>query len=203
MKYQIISDKLINNGGNSTVHITEVWLQDDNRTVFIYTGDCISSMLSVDYLSSDIKIDDIEQIELEVLNYRESNVQSDYFELHRNCLFRYIEELYNTKMEYEYISYEWLPENIQQQITEEQRQYVEDSGLLYSTNGCRVKVPTDVDDEIVLFIDHKLGSLKDTLSASLDRLKDKAMIDKEYMDDDDYGALLVTIKDLEYWLSRQ
>ena len=203
MKYQIIDSKLVNNGGKSLIHITEVWLQEENRTVFVYTGESLSTIVTVDYLSSNLEIEDFDQVEIESLTYYEPVVHSDYFDLHRDCLYRYTEAVNSDLMRYTYVAFDWLPVDIQSQITKEQQQYVAESGSLYKTNGCRFEVPTEDVSELILFTGHQPKSLKETLSASLSRLKDKAMIDKEYMDTDDYGELMTTINYVEYWLSKQ
>ena len=97
-----------------------------------------------------------------------------------------------------------LPAVYQQQITNKERQYVEEVfGDYFNTDGYTVYIFTEDDDEKEItekVPQHK--SLQNTLAACLFRLQATYECNHEVMDADDIGDLLTTIEDVKYYMNQ-
>ena len=206
MNYKVISHDYEDTGGHCMVSVLEVWLPDENRTVFVNVGEGYCTITTVNHIISDIEIDDFDKITIATLSYRDVDdftVTNDYFELCRYCLFEYLKKDCMYGCYREALPYEWLLPVFKDQVLLIERQFVEDecSGT-FDTDGCHVWIPTpDGDREISEKIpQHK--SLQNTLAACLYRLQATYECNHEVMDADDLGDLLTTIEDVKYYMNQ-
>ena len=208
MNYNVISHNYLNTGGHCMISVFEVWLPDENRTVFVNVGEGYCTITTVNHIMSDIEIDDFDKITITTLSYKESDdctVTNRYFELCRYCLFEYLKKNCKYMGYTESLPFVWLPAVYQQQITNKERQYVEEVfGDYFNTDGYTVYIFTEDDDEKEItekVPQHK--SLQNTLAACLFRLQATYECNHEVMDADDLGDLLTTIDDVKYYMTTE
>ena len=189
------------------VSVFEVWLPDENRTVFVNVGEEYCTITTVNHIMSDLEIDDFDKITVATLNYNDSDdctVTNEYFELCRYCLFEYLKKDCKYMGYTKSLPFAWLLPVYQQQITNKERQYVEDVfGDYFNTDGYRVYIFTEDDDEKEItekVPQHK--TLQQTLAACLYRLQATYDCNHEVMDADDIGDLLTTIEDVKYYMNQ-
>ena len=207
MNYKVISHDYENAGGHCMVSVFEVWLPDENRTVFVNVGEGYCTITTVNHIMSDIEIDDFDKITIATLSYKDVDdftVTNDYFELCRYCLFEYLKKNCKYMSYTESLPFVWLPAVYQQQITNKERQYVEEVfGDYFNTDGYTVYIFTEDDDEKEItekVPQHK--TLQQTLAACLFRLQATYECNHEVMDADDIGDLLTTIEDVKYYMNQ-
>ena len=208
MNYQIMNHEYLNTGGHCMVSVFEVWLPDENRTVFVNVGEGDCTITTVNHIMNDIEIDDFDKITVATLSYRESDeyaLNNDYFELCRYCLFEYLKKNCKYMGYTQSLPFVWLPAVYQQQMTNKERQYVEEVfGDYFNTDGYTVYIFTEDDDEKEItekVPQHK--SLQNTLAACLFRLQATYECNHEVMDADDIGDLLTTIEDVKYYMTTE
>ncbi len=208
MNYNVISHNYLNTGGHCMISVFEVWLPDENRTVFVNVGEEYCTITTVNHIMSDLEIDDFDKITVATLNYKESDdctVTNEYFELCRYCLFEYLKKDCKYMGYTESLPFVWLPAVYQQQITNKERQYVEEVfGDYFNTDGYTVYIFTEDDDEKEItekVPQHK--TLQQTLAACLYRLQATYECNHEFMDADDLGDLLTTIEDVKYYMTTE
>lgn len=202
MKFKVISHEYRNTGGNTMVSVFQIYLIDQNRTVFVNCGERSAYMTTVDYVNH-FDPDDYDEITIEWVDFTQgmSAEICTYYDVFSHCLYEWLKsdcKHYHYRMG---IHYCWLPEAVRVQISTQQKDFVEDEmGGDFYTDGYYVYVPTpsDEDDEIPVVTKHK--SLHDTLAACLGRLTDKLEIDGVHMAADDLHELRVTIADVHHYL---
>lgn len=189
------------------VSVFEVWLPDENRTVFVNVGEGYCTITTVNHIMSDIEIDDFDKITIATLSYKdvdEFTVTNDYFELCRYCLFEYLKKDCMYGCYSESLPFAWLLPVYQQQISDLERQYVEEVfGDYFNTDGYTVYIFTEDGDEKEItekVPQHK--TLQNTLAACLYRLQATYECNHEVMDADDIGDLLTTIEDVKYYMNQ-
>ena len=147
MNYTIISHDYENTGGHCMISVFEVWLPDENRTVFVNVGEEYCTITTVNHIMSDLEIDDYDKITVATLNYKESDdctVTDKYFELCRYCLFEYLKKDCKYMGYTESLPFVWLLPEYQQQISSLERQFVDDEyGDGFDTDGYCVIIPTE------------------------------------------------------------
>lgn len=202
MKYRIISHDYRNTGGNTMVSVFQVYLADQNRTVFVNCGEHSASMTTVDYVNN-FDPDYYDQITVVSVDFTEdlSAEICTYYDVFSHCLFEWLKsdcKHYRCTMG---IHYCWVPAVVRMQISDFQKDFIEDElNDLFYTDGYNVFVPTPSgeDDEIPIVSKHK--PLHDTLAACLGRLTDKLDVDQECMTAEDLQELRKTIADVYYYL---
>lgn len=207
MNYQIMNHEYLNTGGHCMVSVFEVWLPDENRTVFVNVGEGDCTITTVNHIMNDIEIDDFDKITVAMLSYREPDeyaVTNDYFELCRYCLFEYLKKDCMYGCYRESLPYEWLLPAFKVQVLLIERQFVEDecSGT-FDTDGYHVWVPTPDGDRELSVKEPQRKSLQQTLVACLDRLQATYDCNNEFMDADDLSDLLTTIDDVKYYMTTE
>lgn len=202
MKYRVISHDYRNTGGNMMVSVFQIYLVEQNRTVFVNCGENSASITTVDYVNN-FEPDDYDEITIESVDFTEgmSAEICTYYDVLSYCLYEWLKsdcKHYHYRMG---VHYCWLPTAVRMQISTEQKDFVEDeqNGSFY-TDGYNVYVPTpsDDDDEIPIVCKHK--SLHDTLAACLGRLTDKLEVDQFHMESEDLRELRSTIQDVYHYL---
>ena len=189
------------------VSVLEVWLPDENRTVFVNVGEGHCTITTVNHIMSDIEIDDFDKITVAMLSYREPDeyaVTNDYFELCRYCLFEYLKKDCMYGCYRESLPYEWLLPAFKVQVLLIERQFVEDecSGT-FDTDGYHVWVPTPDGSRELSVKEPQRKSLQQTLAACLYRLQATYDCNNEFMDADDLSDLLTTIDDVKYYMTTE
>lgn len=204
MNYNVISHNYENTGGHCMISVFEVWLPDENRTVFVNVGEDYCTITTVNHIMSDLEIDDFDKITVATLNYKESDnytVTNEYFELCRYCLFEYLKKDCKYMGYAESLPFVWLLPVYQQQISDLERQFVEDEcGDCFGTDGYIVVVPTEDGEREVTEVIAQRASLQTTLAECYDRLQQMFDCNHEVMDADDLGALLTTMENLTYYM---
>lgn len=188
------------------VSVFEVWLPDENRTVFVNVGEKYCTITTVNHIMSDIEIDDFDKITVATLNYKESDdctVTNEYFKLCRHCLFEYLKKDCKYFGYRESLPYEWLLPAFKVQVLLIERHFVEDEcGGTFDTDGCHVWVPTPDGDREVTEVIPQHKTLQQTFAACLYRLQATYECNHEVMDADDIGELLTTIEDVKYYMNQ-
>ena len=207
MNYRIMNHEYLNTGGHCMVSVFEVWLPDENRTVFVNVGEGHCTITTVNHIMSDIEIDDFDKITVAMLSYREPDeyaVTNDYFELCRYCLFEYLKKDCMYGCYRESLPYEWLLPAFKVQVLLIERQFVEDecSGT-FDTDGYHVWVPTPDGSRELSVKEPQRKSLQQTLAACLYRLQATYDCNNEFMDADDLSDLLTTIDDVKYYMTTE
>lgn len=207
MNYRIMNHEYLNTGGHCMVSVLEVWLPDENRTVFVNVGEGHCTITTVNHIMSDIEIDDFDKITVAMLSYREPDeyaVTNDYFELCRYCLFEYLKKDCMYGCYRESLPYEWLLPAFKVQVLLIERQFVEDecSGT-FDTDGYHVWVPTPDGSRELSVKEPQRKSLQQTLAACLYRLQATYDCNNEFMDADDLSDLLTTIDDVKYYMTTE
>ena len=207
MNYNVISHNYLNTGGHCMISVFEVWLPDENRTVFVNVGEEYCTITTVNHIMSDLEIDDFDKITVATLNYKESDdctVTNEYFELCRYCLFEYLKKDCKYMGYFELLPFVWLLPVYQQQISSLERQFVEDEyGDYFETDGYHVTVPTEDGEREVTEVIPQHKTLQQTLAACLVRLQATYECNHEVMDADDLGDLLTTIDDVKYYMTTE
>ena len=207
MNYQIMNHEYLNTGGHCMVSVFEVWLPDENRTVFVNVGEGDCTITTVNHIMNDIEIDDFDKITVATLSYREPDeyaVTNDYFELCRYCLFEYLKKDCMYGCYRESLPYEWLLPAFKVQVLLIERQFVEDecSGT-FDTDGYHVWVPTPDGSRELSVKEPQRKSLQQTLASCLYRLQATYDCNNEFMDADDLSDLLTTIDDVKYYMTTE
>lgn len=188
------------------VSVFEVWLPDENRTVFVNVGDELCMITTVNHIMSDFEIDDFDKITVATLNYRASDdctVTNKYFELCRYCLFEYLKKDCKYMGYIESLPFVWLLPVYQQQISDLERQFVEDEyDGYFDTDGYHVTIPTEDDEREVTEGIPQHKTLQQTLAACLYHLQATYNCNKEFMEADDIDYLLATIEDVKYCMNQ-
>lgn len=143
MRYKELNYEYVNTGGNCMVGITEVWLPEENRTVFVYVNDHDCVVTPVDFIRKDIDVNDYEESAVDVLDYNELTgaqiVQNKYYELYRYCISKFIVDDYKKFKTCNLLPFVLLSDDLQRQVTPEYRIWHEKNvGRLYRTDGIHV-----------------------------------------------------------------
>lgn len=207
MNYQIMNHEYLNTGDHCMISVFEVWLPDENRTVFVNVGEGHCTITTVNHIMNDIEIYDFDKITVAMLSYSEPDeyaVTNDYFELCRYCLFEYLKKDCMYGCYRESLPYEWLLPAFKVQVLLIERQFVEDecSGT-FDTDGYHVWVPTPDGSRELSVKEPQRKSLQQTLAACLYRLQVTYDCNNEFMDADDLGDLLTTIDDVKYYMATE
>jgi hypothetical protein len=153
MNYNVISHNYENAGGCCMISVFEVWLPDENRTVFVNVGEEYCTVTTVNHIMSDLEIDDFDKITIATLSYRLADyrtVTNEYFELCRYCLFEYLKIDCKYRRYIEWLPFAWLLPVYQQQISNVERQFVENEfGDDFDTDGYCVFLPTEDCERII------------------------------------------------------
>ena len=205
MNYKVISHNYENAGGNCMISVFEVWLPDENRTLFVNVGEDYVSLTTVNHVMSDVQIDDYDAVTIETLSYKVDYDQSDYFDLYRYCLFEHLKKDCKHHNRFESLPFVWLLDTFKVQISAEQREYAEENfGRYFITNGYAVHLHTEgAELELKPVSELPHNSLKDTLTACYCRLQATYDCNHEYMDADDLGELLTTIEDVKHYMTTE
>ena len=205
MNYKVISHNYENAGGNCMISVFEVWLPDENRTLFVNVGEDYVSLTTVNHVMSDVQIDDYDAVTIETLSYKVDYDQSDYFDLYRYCLFEHLKKDCKYHNRFESLPFVWLLDTFKVQISAEQREYAEENfGRYFITNGYVVHLHTEgAELELKPVSELPHNSLKDTLTACYCRLQATYDCNHEYMDADDLGELLTTIEDVKHYMTTE
>lgn len=128
MDFKIIRHTYENTGGGCMVSFDEVWMAEEDRTIFVQTNEMGCSFYTVDAYHGEVEIDPFSWIEIDGGKW----LHHHYFELARECVRRYaIDDGGEIVM-----PYEWLPDDVQKQVTPDYRKWNQtELGGQYLTNG--------------------------------------------------------------------
>lgn len=203
MNYKTMSHNYINTGGHIMVSVFEVWLPDENRTVYVNVGERYCTITTVNHICNDIQIDDFDKITVDTVSYDDNDISSKYFDMLRYCLFEHLKKHCKYMKYKDDLPFEWLLPVYQEQVRDSERAYTENecSGT-FATDGYRVWIPTEYGERTITAVNPQHKSLHDTLTACLYRLQATYDCNHEVMDADDLGELLTTIEDVKYYINK-
>jgi len=87
--FKILNYEYLNTGGNCMVGIFTVWLPALKQTVYALTNEVGCSIVTADYISNEIEIDDYDEVTIDRCDFDELQPSATYFELYRYCLNEY------------------------------------------------------------------------------------------------------------------
>jgi len=90
MRYAIINNEYMNTGGGCMVGVSEVWLPDEKRMVYVNANEDGASVNVVDFISNDLDDTYDESWTITDLNIDAPDVHDKYFKLMRECVWIYI-----------------------------------------------------------------------------------------------------------------
>ena len=129
----------------------QVWFPDENKTMFVHANEEGGTLATCDYINNDIEYD--ETMQLENFSTEYLTKECDKFELYRYCVIEYLKKdckRYSYKAK---LTYDLLPEELQQQITADYRKWHEEEiGDTYETDGHELFLSDDYvepDPEII------------------------------------------------------
>lgn len=188
------------------VSVFEVWLKDENRTVFVNVGEDLITTTTLNHVCSDVAIDDYDAITVDCVSYTEPDISSKYFKLYRDCLLEYLKKDCKYMGYSQLIPFNWLPDAVKQFIAADSRNYTDsdcgESTCDFETDGYKVCIIADNGDRRELTVDYKPQTLADTLKSALVVCSEKLMVDREVMDEEDLTKLLMTIESLKYHIAK-
>lgn len=139
--FKVLNYEYLNTGGNCMVGIFTVWLPALKQTVYALTNEVGCSIVTADYISNEIEIDDYDEVTIDRCDFDELQSNATYFELYRYCLNEY------TKSDCRYfgntiaIPYHLLSDELQSEVHADYLVWCEENN-----NGC---IPTDGEKIIV------------------------------------------------------
>ena len=112
----------------------QVWLSDENKTLFVHVNEEGATLATCDYINS--YVDYCERMRIENVRIEELDKANRYFELYRYCVLEYAKRVcrrYDYKM---HLTYDMLPDNLQQELTAEYlKWHYENIGNTFETDG--------------------------------------------------------------------
>jgi len=139
--FKVLNYEYLNTGGNCMVGIFTVWIPALKQTVYALTNEVGCSLVTVDYISNELEIDDYDELTIDRCDFDELQANATYFELYRYCLNEY------TKSDCRYfgntiaIPYHLLSDELQSEVHADYLVWCEENN-----NGC---IPTDGEKIIV------------------------------------------------------
>lgn len=132
------------------ISVFEVWLPDENRTVFVNIGERYCTITTVNHICNDVQIDDFDKITVETLSYDYNDASSKYFDMLRYCLFEHLKKHCKCMNYKDDLPFEWLLPVYQEQVRDSERVYTENecSGT-FATDGYRVWIPTTYGERVI------------------------------------------------------
>lgn len=128
MEFKIIRHRYEDTGGGCHVGFDDVWLPEENRTIYVTTNEAGCGFYTVDaYFGGLHDVDPFDWIELDTGKWLEHR----YFQLAKECVRRFAIDKGEISM-----PYEWLPHLAQAQVTPHYRSWCDTENYgLFSTNG--------------------------------------------------------------------
>lgn len=159
VNYTVLNYEYLNTGGNTMVGIFEVWLPEELKTVYVYANEEGCTMSLVDYIRNELTIDDYDELVVDYADYGRMTGYEKYFELYRHCLNTYFAsdcKYFGTTID---IPYHLLSDELQQQITDDYKRWIEANERdLYTTDGRKIIVCPDYE---VATVDEMLKAIKE------------------------------------------
>lgn len=119
MEFKILDFMYENTGGHCMVGFAQVWLPEENRTVFVNVNGEGCSFWPVDAFHGEI--DDVTSF-ADISAMDSSGVDDKYFEVARECMRLFLH--HDGPVE---LPYAWLPEAVKVQITEEYTEWLQEN----------------------------------------------------------------------------
>ena len=139
--FTVVNYEYLNTGGNCMVGIHEVWLRDENKTVYVYTNEEGGTIAAVDYIRNDLQIDDYDELMLDYVDWGRVTGHEKYFELYRRCLNDYTKDDCKHFGYTRGLSYHLLSDELRKQVTEDYAEWcAAENGCLIDTDGEKVIV---------------------------------------------------------------
>lgn len=88
-QFMVLNYDYVNTGGNTMVGVFEVWLPDENKTVYALTNEEGCTLSTVDYIRNELDVDDYSLFIIEDVSWDLISSEFGYYELYRHCLNEY------------------------------------------------------------------------------------------------------------------
>lgn len=131
MEFKIISHTYENTGGNTMVSYFQVWLPEENRTIFVNANEEGATFATVDFYHGEIE-DYFDTIICDFIT-DDPDVNHKYFEIFRRCINEYFK---HDCKRFDYMAclqYELLSDELKQKVTPEYKKWIGDGD--YQTDG--------------------------------------------------------------------
>jgi hypothetical protein len=134
--YKILDSELLNTGGGTMVEITEVFLKDQKKTVFVFTNEEGCTMSLVDYIRHDFESEDCDEYIIDQFSIYNFSGHESYFELYRDCVNNFTDHYHKGYGVVSDLPYDLLSDELQAQITEDYYKWemANNSGI-FTTDG--------------------------------------------------------------------
>jgi hypothetical protein len=120
----------------------QVWLSDENKTMFIHVNEEGGTLATCDYINNEIDYDETMQIENFSTEYLTK--ENDRFELYKYCVLEYVKrdsKRYGYKAK---LTYDLLPAELQSELTPEYLEWhYENIGNDFETDGYELFLSDD------------------------------------------------------------
>ena len=144
--FKVLNYEYLDTGGNCMVGIFTVWLPALKQTVYALTNEVGCSIVTADYISNELEIDDYDEITIDLCDFDELQPSATYFELYRYCLTEY------TKSDCRYfgntiaIPYHLLSDELQSEVHADYLIWCEENNsCCIPTDGEKIIVHPDYD----------------------------------------------------------
>lgn len=138
--YKILSSELLNTGGGTMVEITEVFLKDQKKTVFVFTNEEGCTMSLVDYIRHNFETESYDEYIIGQFNIYYFTGRESYFELYRDCVNNFTDHYYKGHGVLSALPYELLSDELQAQITEDYYKWeMTDNSGTFTTDGQHIR----------------------------------------------------------------
>lgn len=89
-KFAVLSSDYLNTGGGCMVGVSEVFLSDENRTVYVFVNEEGATISTVDHVRKYIDIEDYDEVTVDYIDWGRITGYEKYFELYRYCFNQYL-----------------------------------------------------------------------------------------------------------------
>lgn len=182
MEFKIIQHLYENTGGGCMVGFAQVWLPEENRTIFTNCNDEGCSFFAVDAYHGDVDIDPFDS----VMFMDNSDEYHKYFEVARECLRRFL-----LRDGHNHLPFIWLPDEVRQQVTGDYTDWLIDTyGVddpCYETDGAKLYL----DEEYACILSEHNRKIAAEKAAAVCAVSEKMAIVHSFLNfKDAYLALL-------------
>lgn len=140
-QFKILNSDYVNTGGNTMVGVFEVWMPEENRTVYMYVNEEGAGMSTVDYIRNDTSLDDYDEVQFGNVEWSSITGNEKYFELYKQGLMTYLKDDCKRFGYIKSLPYFLLSEELQSSIDDDYREYIEEEyDGLFDTDGYKVLI---------------------------------------------------------------
>lgn len=139
MNFKVISHTYENTGGGSMVAFDQIWLPDEDRTIFAATNETGVSLYTADHYHGGLDdLDPFEFLDIDHLKDVESHI---YYDMFRELLRDYAEDAWNIDHETTFLPFVLLTDDLQKTIDPDYKYWQENENCSdFETDGTGIIV---------------------------------------------------------------